>query len=159
MIRLQLNIDPEALTVVLLSLKKLSDDSLEVNLSNWDAPDNDPELNELWLSSLREKAQEDIQVLQKVIKRRNFGQGEIRLQDDVADAVMRSCSAIRIYIRDHLLIGVNDKDLEEGDILPASLTEKNRPAYLTYLFLAALQSLILESSGMDLEDDEDIADY
>lgn len=155
MIRLHFNIDPEVLNMMSGSLRQISEATLQGKTRRWHTPEDDPELQLLWLNELRAKLESDVEALLKVIKRPTFGQGEIRLQEDVADAVLRSCSAIRMYLREYQLKDMTDAELEVCDLAPNGLPDELRSAYLMYLFLAALQNLILEAVGLEIEVDEE----
>ncbi len=115
-------------------------------------PEDDPDLVEAWKSELTETLREDCDFLLSTIQRKDFGQGELQLEETTAEGLIRACSAIRLKIRETLLREITDESLENGEFALPDLSFDQQRGYLCYLFLAGLQSEILLEMDPSCED-------
>jgi hypothetical protein len=116
-----------------------------------DAVDNDQDLALAWADSLINDLQSDNQNLINLITHPSFGQAPITITISESEPILRACASLRLKIQQHLLANINDQMLEEGEINPNDLSEKELHAYQCYIFLAALQIAILEALNPNLK--------
>jgi hypothetical protein len=78
-----------------------------------------------------------------------FDTGEFRTRGVVEfpavqlDPLLRACSALRLKLRDRSLGAVADAALETGEVELARLNKEEQAAMNAYLFLAALQEILI----------------
>ena len=73
-----------------------------------------------------------------------FASGVVNFDEDNADAILRSCSAVRLRLRDQFLSSFTDEVLETGEVLLEEMAEEERRYFMCYLFLATVQELVIE---------------
>lgn len=112
--------------------------------------DNDPDLLDAWKSGLIESLQEDCECLVGLFSNKDFAEGEIVIEDTLADSVLRACSAIRLKLQQTFLSHLADEDLEGGGIDFYGLKPEEQRIYGCYIFLAGLQEEILRETFPDL---------
>ncbi len=129
----------------LLDVIKSITDSLRGQLA---APlvmaDLDPEFRDSWMGELLANQTEDLTTLLGLFDSEFFSNGVIGFDEENADAIVRSCAAVRLHLRARFLIGLTDETLETGDVELADLDETVRKAFMCYLFLATVQELIIQ---------------
>jgi hypothetical protein len=106
-------------------------------------PSGDAEMQETWNADLLDSQRQDLDALLSLFGQEFFAEGKIHLDRDNAEPVVRSCSAIRLLLRQRRLGGLPDEALESGEVEPEKLEEGVRRPFLCYLFLATLQELII----------------
>ncbi|GEM_PF-646191 len=149
MVEIHLNLDPESRRTLTESLAEYAL-GFETGRSSETAPgDLDPDLQDLWRRELEQQLREDAEQLLAYFCAEDLGKGVIRLDADEADAVMRACSAVRLHIRELVLEGVSDASLESGDFDVEKLSAKEQRGLQCYIFLAALQSHLVEAIDPD----------
>tara|TARA_B110000305_G_C19259124_1_gene548638 strand:+ start:417 stop:812 length:396 start_codon:yes stop_codon:yes gene_type:complete len=111
-----------------------------------DLRNEDVEYVDSWKSDLITDMQDDYKILLKIIRQDSFDEGEIIIDNNKFDEVLRSCTAIRLDIRNRLLSKVSDEELETGDLNSLPMEKKEQGAFLAYIFLANIQELIIENS-------------
>ena len=58
--------------------------------------------------------------------------------------MIRACAAVRLHLRSGPLAVLGDDVLETGEIALDRLEDPVRKAFMTYLFLATIQELIIQ---------------
>lgn len=152
MVNLSLIIDHH-LIVSMLEMVKAATDSLSGHLAlEPQMPDDDDELKVAWQDDLREALHDDIDYLLTVLRDEQFGNGNMVMEEGVAESILRACSAIRLKLRESALIKITDHQLENAEVDILSLPLEMQHCYACYLFLASLQSLILKELDPSCED-------
>tara|TARA_B100000029_G_C17000180_1_gene750887 strand:+ start:65 stop:514 length:450 start_codon:yes stop_codon:yes gene_type:complete len=140
MIRLDLDLDPELVEVAWHMIQ----DSIGVlqnePSSRFTAPDeDDPDLVEAWEDGLREDLDVDIQAMEQLFVKNRLGEESIELKPDIAERVLRACSAVRLRLRTKNMVDLPDTALELGDVAMEQMDPEVRVAYFTYGLLAYIQ--------------------
>ena len=83
--------------------------------------------------------------------------GTAEFGPDDCEPLLRACSALRLKLRDRRLGAIADSVLETGDIDHARLNQDEQLALAAYMFLAALQEIIIRhlDPDSDFEEDDD----
>jgi hypothetical protein len=103
----------------------------------------DPELDAIWRSTLREQLREDFEIMLQFCEHTGFGAGEMHIREQQAESVLRSASAIRLFLREAVFKDVTDEQLENGLLLMKSIPEEERFYFACYMFLAGIQELLV----------------
>jgi hypothetical protein len=103
----------------------------------------DEDLGEAWLGELARGRESDAAVLLGLFGGEFFSEGVIHLDDRNVEAVARACSALRLRLRERHLKDVSDERLESGEVDAERLDDEARKGFLCYLFLAAMQEIII----------------
>jgi len=107
-------------------------------------PDIDAEFRMAWEDELLAGQGEDLKALLSVFGSEFFAEGVVAFDEGNAEAIVRACTAVRLRLRDRRLRALGDETLETGDVDLAKLDEPLRKAFMSYLFLATLQELIIQ---------------
>lgn len=116
--------------------------------------EEDPELRETWESDLQGALKSDCDYLLNILQHHHFGRYEFRIDQDVAEGVLRACSAVRLKLSRSVLRNITEDELESGSIDIITLPSDQQRCYACYLFLAGLQSLIIRELDPSCEDFE-----
>ncbi len=103
----------------------------------------DNESSEQWKSELIVSQNEDIDVLLKLFNREFFTEETVAFDEANADAVVRACSALKLYLYHHDLTDLDDEDFEADEVVFDLLTEKQQKPFLAFMFLDTLQKVIM----------------
>lgn len=137
----------------LLDVLKQAASRLEDNLA---APlqieDLDPDFREVWTDELLSAQQNEMKIMLGLFGAEFYASGLIRIAQNRADDVVRSCSALRLEIRRSVLEKITDEMLEAGSVDPEVLKEPQKSAFLCYAFLATLQELVIQHLDGGLND-------
>ena len=136
-----------ALTVVapLLDVVKELADSLRSRPAGPSGlPDVDLDFSVEWSRELVEGQRAEIDALLGLFGEDFFKEGVVAFDDQNAELILRACAAIRLRLRETLLKPMGDEALETGDVDLGTLTPAVRRAFMCYLFLAAVQELIIQ---------------
>jgi len=114
--------------------------------------DEDPELRETWEFDLKGALKSDCEYLLNILQHHHFGSCEFRIDEDVAEGVLRACSAVRLKLSRSVLRNIPDEQLEGGSIDIITLPSDQQRCYACYLFLAGLQSLIIREMDPSCEE-------
>lgn len=106
--------------------------------------DIDPEFRESWTEELVGQQRGEVGALLGLFDDEFLSTGVIRIDESVAEGVLRACSAFRLFLRANDLRSVSDEALEAGQVTPDHVPEALRPTLTAYIFLASLQELLLE---------------
>jgi hypothetical protein len=106
-------------------------------------PHGDEDLGEAWTGDLVRSQESDTAVLLALFGEEFFSEGVIHLDARNVEAVARACSALRLRLRERHLKAVSDELLESGEVDAEVLDDGARKGFLCYLFLAAIQEIII----------------
>lgn len=106
-------------------------------------PEQDRVLADTWSDGLRDDQDRDCAALLHLLRDRRFGRAAVPVKEEVAESVLRACSAVRLKIQDSLLKDLSDQALETGKIQIQSLEPEAQRGYACYLFLASLQAILI----------------
>lgn len=107
-------------------------------------PDMDADLKEIWADDLRALWQADEEIFFGIFDKEFIENGTIGIDEQNGDAVLRACSAFRLRLRVEDLAAIPDEVLECGECRYESLNEVQKRGYSAYLFLGALQEIVME---------------
>lgn len=141
--RVEVKLDLTNVAPLLDVLKSASDalrDQLALPLN---LPALDPESVEQWKLDLVASQNEDIDVLLKLFNRDFFTEETVAFDEANADAVVRACSALKLYLYHHYLSDLDDEDFESDAVAYDLLTEKQQKPFLAFMFLDTLQKVIM----------------
>jgi hypothetical protein len=114
----------------------------------------DSESEELWTSDLVAHQNEDIDVLLALFNREFFREEIVAFDEANADAVVRACSALKLYLYYEYLADLNEEDFESDEVAYDSLADAQQKPYLAFMFLDTLQKVIMRHlNDMILGDD------
>jgi hypothetical protein len=129
----------------LLDIVKFAADRMEGTTAAPAAlPDLDPEMKEAWTEELIAAQNADVRALLALFDDEFFATGRISFRAANAEPMIRACAAVRLHLRNGPLAGLGDDVLETGEIALEQLGEPVRKAFMTYLFLATIQELIIQ---------------
>ena len=114
--------------------------------------DIDADFRDAWQAELLAAQNDDMGALLALFGDEFFREGVIALDANNAEPVLRACAAVRLRLRAEELEQLPDETLEDGSTELGDLAEPVRKAFMTYLFLATVQELIiqhLDSSILD----------
>jgi hypothetical protein len=141
-VEVKLNLDAVA---PLLDVMKSAADTLEPRLAvDPHVPEAESDFADAWKSELLEGQKTDLATLLGLFGSEFFATGVIALDPTNCEAILRACAAIRLRLRDQHLKGLDDENLESGDIPLDELPEVQRRAFAAYVFLATLQEVIVQ---------------
>ncbi len=107
-------------------------------------PEEDEYLSSYWVRSLREEQEKDCTALMHLLRDRRFGRSPVQVKERDAEAILRSCSALRLKIQDSLLRDIPEYSLETGELQVKALAPETQRGYACYLFLASVQALLIQ---------------
>lgn len=108
----------------------------------------EPDLQETWREDLLESLGNDGKVFMGLFGSRFFETGTIEIDLENAEAVLRAGSALRLRLRESALKRFTDEVLENGDWDLEEMTVEEQKGYSCYLFLAAIQEVIIDHLGL-----------
>lgn len=103
----------------------------------------DPDSAEQWKSDLVVSQNEDIDVLLKLFNREFFTEETVAFDEANADAVVRACSALKLYLYYEYLSDLDDEDFESDAVSYDLLTVAQQKPFLAFMFLDTLQKVIM----------------
>jgi hypothetical protein len=158
-IELNLGVDADVvsaiLEVVFLASESL-EDHLAVDPAAQSGTPDDPDLAEVLIHDLQATLHDDCTALIQLLQNGTLSEGSTRISVDLAESLLRSASAIRLRLRQGVLQRLEDEALETGSIRLAGLPSDQQRAYACYLFLAGLQSLVIEQLDPDAADIDEV---
>ncbi|MFI5336743.1 MAG: hypothetical protein ACHQ5A_08165 [Opitutales bacterium] len=129
----------------LLDVIKAAIDGLRPRLAvDQQMPGHDAELATHWRDDLLKSQGDDFDVLLALFDRDFFLTGMVVFDEENAEPVLRSCSAVRLHLRAAHLQTLGDEILESSEVAPDELPGPQRRAFATYVFLATLQEIIVQ---------------
>ncbi len=106
--------------------------------------DLDEEFRDAWVRELLVAQVGDVEVLLALFDGEFFAEGVVAFDEENAEMIVRACAAVRLRVREHLLLPMGDEALETGEVDMMKLAEPVRKAFMCYLFLATVQELIIQ---------------
>ncbi len=103
-----------------------------------------PDLRDEWREELLTGQTSDVDQLLALFGAEFFEDGVIFLDEENADALIRASAAIRLRLRLHDLAAITDEMLEAGEVDVDEMPEQQRKVFMSYVFLATLQELIIQ---------------
>jgi len=125
-------------------IKSLVDDLHSKPAAHVSSPDPDAEFANEWTRDLVATQGGDVETLMALFGEEFLSGGLVYFDQSNAEAIARSCSAVRLRVREKFLKGISDESLEAGEVEMATLDEGVRKAFTCYLFLATIQELIVQ---------------
>ncbi len=114
----------------------------------------DPALREEWREELLAGQKSDLDQLLALFGAEFFEEGVIFLDEENAEALVRACAAVRLRLRLNELEPISDETLEAGEVEIENLPETLQKAFMSYVFLATLQELIIQHLDSAILDGE-----
>ena len=109
------------------------------------APDlDDEDFVEAWESGLQEELDADIASLEFLFGQDGFGELEVELKEEVAEGVLRACSAVRLWMRTNKLADIDDVEMEKLVLDEIEFNSETGIALLAYSVLGYLQEVLIE---------------
>jgi hypothetical protein len=128
----------------LLDVLKNASDALAHSLAlPLELPALDVDSLEQWNSDLVASQNADIDALLKLFNRDFFSEETVAFDEENADAVIRACSALKLYLYHEYLSELADEDFESNEVVYDALTERQQKPYVTFMFLDTLQKVIM----------------
>jgi len=129
----------------LLDIIKAAADSLQGGLAAVvTMKDIDGDFRTAWDSELLAAQNRDVRTLLALFDSKFFATGWIGFDEENAEAIVRACSAVRLRLRAQFLPGLDDEALESSEVELAQLAEPVRKAFMSYVFLATIQEVIIQ---------------
>ena len=150
--RVEVKLNLEAVAPLLDAIKDAADDLRPELAVASPAPDAEHEFATGWRHELLEGQNSDIAVFLALFGSEFFTTGVVPLDPTNSEAILRSCSAVRLRLREKHLKPLGDEALESGDVPLDDMPDTQRKAFAAYVFLATLQELIvqhLDPTAMD----------
>jgi hypothetical protein len=142
--RVEVRLNLEAVAPLLDVIKSAADDLAPVLAAPAHTPDHDAEFADEWRRELLEGQNTDIRVLLGLFDADFFATGVIAFDPTNCEPILRACSAIRLRLREAHLKGLDDDNLESGEVPLDAMPEAQRKAFAAYVFLATLQELLVQ---------------
>jgi hypothetical protein len=142
--RVEVKLNLEAVAPLLDVIKAAVDDLRSAPAIGVHPPDHEQEFASGWTEELLKSQGDDLDVLLRLFGKEFFADGVIGLDPQNAEAVVRSCAAVRLKLREKHLAKLSDEALETGEVALQKLTAKVRVAFAAYVFLATLQEVIIQ---------------
>lgn len=106
--------------------------------------DLDADFHAAWQDDLIASQNSDVKTLLALFNDEFFSEGVIAFDEENAEPIVRACAAVRLRMRELYLKPMPDETLESGEIELEDLDETVRKAFMSYLFLATIQELIIQ---------------
>ena len=162
---IEIRLDPAMVETLLESLSPIFD-KLESELASPALlPEEDEVMEDFWKRDLLESQKNEVAVMRGLFNQEFMETGRALIEPDDMDRVLRSCSAIRLKLRDTVLKDLNDETLEQGELEEVAWTKELQLGYASYALFASLQEIIVSQmngetsapeAGEELEGEEDL---
>ena len=128
----------------LLDVLKEASDALQAKLAlPLEIAALDEDSREQWNADLVISQNDDIAVLLNLFNREFFREETVVFDEANAEAVVRACSAVKLYLFREYLADLDEEDFESDDVVFDVLTERQQKPFLTFMFLDTLQKVIM----------------
>ena len=142
--RVEVKLNLEAVAPLLDVIKDAADDLQPALAITLHVPDQDADMVEHWKQELLQGQNSDIAVFLALFDSEFFITGILPLDPTNSEAVLRTCSAVRLRLREKHLRTLGDEALESGEVPFDEMPDTQRKAFAAYVFLATLQELIVQ---------------
>lgn len=149
---LEIHINPFMVDALIQMIETIGSNLDSVLPQEDTVPEADEDFKAIWMDGLREGQEKDCSILLHILRNKDFGKAPVTFDEENGEAMLRSCSAIRLKIQDTLLKDLSMEQLEVGEVDIHKLEAEQQRGYACYLFLATLQSLIIRELEPDLDD-------
>lgn len=146
--RIEIKLSQPIVAPLLDFVKPIADELREDLVFEPCFPDSDPQFQEVWKEDLIQAQAEDAGVFMTLFDREFFETGNIVIDEENADPVLRATAAIRLKLRNGFMKEVPDEVLEKGDVQFEDLAFPEQQAYACYLFLTTIQEIIIQHLDM-----------
>ncbi len=125
--RIEVKLSLPVVAPLLDVIKGLADDLRRTPALPHAAPASEAEFSDVWAGELLAARNRDVNVLLSLFDEDFFSEGKVYFDSDNAeDHRLRSCTAVRLCLRERFLASVSDEALESGDIKTARLDAPTR---------------------------------
>lgn len=146
--RIEIKLSQPIVAPLLDFVKPIADELREDLVFEPCFPDSDPQFQEVWKEDLIQAQAEDAGAFMTLFDREFFETGNIVIDEENADPVLRATAAIRLKLRNGYMKEVPDEVLEKGDVQFEDLAFPEQQAYACYLFLATIQEIVIKHLDM-----------
>jgi len=145
MIEFQLKIDSKITREIVPLIITCFSEAGRVNAVRFPCPEETDEvLIESWNTSLEEDLLHDRHKVAGLFNDPKFAHGYVEIADEDAEAVLRSLTELRLFIRETRLREFIDHELENGDFTLSQKSKDNQFNYLAYVILAEVQEGLIK---------------
>jgi hypothetical protein len=145
MIKLEFQASPQVVALCARFISEAGDGLQEGGTIQFSAPDlDDEDFVEAWESGLQEELDADLASLEYLVGHRNFGRGDVELKPEVAEAVLRACSAVRLWLRTNKLSDIDDVEMEKLVLDELDFSTPSGLVLLAYSVLGYLQEVLIQ---------------
>lgn len=128
----------------LLDVLKHASDALRNRLAlPLELPPLEEEFTDQWQQDLIASQNSDIDVLLKLFNRDFFTEETVAFDEANADAVVRACSALKLYLFREYFNELDEEDFESDDVIFDSLEPDQQKPFMAFMFLDTLQKVIM----------------
>lgn len=159
---IEIRLDPEIVSALMDTVRPAIESLRDELASPALLPEEDEVMEDFWKSDLLESQRNEIDVVLDVFGDEFLNTGRAIVKPENMDRMIRSCSAIRLKLRDTVLGELDDSQLEEGNLEGVSWTKERQLGYGAYSLFASLQELIISQMNDEAEtasDDDDENPY
>jgi len=142
--RIEVRLSLELVAPLLDAIKSVADALQGKLAAPLDIGEVDADMREFWRDELVSAQNGDIAQLMALFDKEFFANGVIAFDKDNADPVVRACSALRLRLREENLKSLPDEMLEGGELEVEDMPAPIRKFFMSYIFLATLQELIIQ---------------
>ncbi len=143
MIKIDLQLESDFLAAMFKQVKLTADSVSRSLVIESGVSREDEDLKSAWEASLMESLKSDCDFLLSLLQHHHFGDCELKVDQDVAESVLRAASAVRLKMAQTVLASLSQEQLEDGSVEILSLPSDQLICYSAYRFLAYLQGLII----------------
>lgn len=145
MLKLSIQADPELIQSFYNLIKQVIHRFNKELAISVDLPADDWDLVATWEESLSDALRSDCEHLLFLLQDERLGREVFEIDHELAEPVLRACSAVRLKMHSLLLADIPPELLEMHTLDPSKLPDETHEAYTCSLFLAALQSHLVEA--------------
>ena len=158
---IEIRLDPKLVSSLLDTIQPVLDQLREELASPALLPEDDEMMESFWKSDLLESQRQEIDLVANLFGDEFLDTGRVVIEVEDMDRILRSCSAIRLRLRDTNLAGLDDEQLEQGNLSEVEWDQELQLSYAAYALFASLQEIIvsqmnvMEGEELDSEFGED----
>ncbi len=142
--RIDVKLNLQVVAPLLDLIKQIADELGDRLAAPQSLADLDTELRGTWKADLVRGQNEDCRRFLGLFDSEFFASGTVGIDEDNAEAILRACAAIRLRLRERELRDFADEVLEGGNVDVGQFAPPLQKAFMTYIFLATVQELIIQ---------------
>ncbi len=142
--RIDVKLNVQVVAPLLDQIKAVADELGERLAAPQHLQDLDEDLRTAWQGDLLSGQNGDCRKFLALFDHEFFSGGVIALDEENAAPVLRACAALRLRLRAGELQAMSDEMLESGQPDISKLDPAIQKAFMSYVFLATLQELIIQ---------------